>query len=214
MGKTKHVTVAEKVLEALIGEKKERDFAIIEASIKDDFCEYTFEVTSGTGVGDKHGVKGAGYVKDSLKDAMAEFGVHMAVLDDVFKITKNKSDLSVLKSHELAFNYVVNGIKLRNDTVSLTGTKHIDYGSNRIKYSTPFISIDQSSGYKWYNELSESVGTLMEEVAMYREGNYIPVNYDDVEPDKNQMEISFSTSLDKNSDAAESMEDFNKALVD
>lgn len=42
-----------------------KEFVIKEASIKDDFCNYTFEVASGVGIGDTHNVKGKGIIMEA-----------------------------------------------------------------------------------------------------------------------------------------------------
>lgn len=43
-------------------EKPIKPYLIIAAKLRDSFCDYTFEIKKGTGIGDKHAVKGAGIV--------------------------------------------------------------------------------------------------------------------------------------------------------
>ena len=51
-------------------------YAIKEASIKDDFCNYTFEITEGVGQGASHKVVGPGIVKEELIDAFRQHGIY------------------------------------------------------------------------------------------------------------------------------------------
>src|SRR5690606_26074269 len=107
-----------------------RNFDIREASIKEEFCNYSFEVTSGTGSGDVHKVTGTGMVKDSLNDAFAKLNVHLAVIDEVFKAKGIEvEDIDNYHNDETTFNYRVSSFKIKgsgdNESVMLTGQKFL-----------------------------------------------------------------------------------------
>ncbi|HRO18536.1 MAG TPA: hypothetical protein PLU07_10115 [Ferruginibacter sp.] len=177
---------------------KPRGFKITEASIKDDFCNYKYEVTEKIGMGDKHDVKGQGIVKDSLKDAFAKLHVHLAHIDDAFKNSgTDVEDIDRMHGHDLTFLYCVTGFKVKGSdddmAVILSGSKHVSVGG-RIHIETPKVVLDNLSGYKWYNELKDAVTNCQEEVAMYREGNYIPVEESSDTADPAQSKMDFGES--------------------
>lgn len=169
-----------------------RGYKITEAFISDDYCNYKFEVTDKIGFGDEHSVKGKGIIKDSLKDAFAALNVHLACIDDSFiNIDKETASFHQFLNDDSTFRYRVRGIKVRGSgdgmTVILYGTKRISLGG-LINIDTPKIALDNLSGYQWYNELKESVEKILEEVSLYREGNYIDENPVDND-DENQMSL-------------------------
>jgi hypothetical protein len=63
----------------------ERAVEITSAAIKDDFCNYSYEVVQGIGSGDTHSVKGSGIIEDDLRNAFAKLNVHLAIMDNVYK---------------------------------------------------------------------------------------------------------------------------------
>lgn len=177
----------------------ERDFKILEAIIKDDFCHYKFEVTSGVGLGDQHQVKGKGIIKESLQQALANLNVHLAIIDDVFVVAGIDSDIDELKENDQTFKYAVSGFKVKAESVVLVGTKYVSTGG-RISFETPKVSFGDVSPYKWYNELASAVAAIQEEVALYKEGNYIAVEDDPQSEDTDQLKMSFSAADDEMSD--------------
>jgi len=165
-----------------------RSFSIIEASVKDDFCNYTYEVIEGIGIGDKHKVEGSGIVKDGLLNAFSKFNAHMAVIDEVFKHSKIEiEDIGALHVHELSELYRVSGFKMKStkgyETVKLTGTKYVSSAGGWMELKSPEITLDNLSSYKWYNELKTVCDNARLEVALYKEGNYTPVKKDEEEKD-------------------------------
>ncbi|HRO18748.1 MAG TPA: hypothetical protein PLU07_11180 [Ferruginibacter sp.] len=180
---------------------KPRGFKITEASIKDDFCNYKYEVTEKIGMGDKHDVKGQGIVKDSLKDAFAKLHVHLAHIDDAFRNSGVEvEDIDMMHGHDLTFLYCVTGFKVKGSdddmAVIISGSKHVSVGG-RIHIETPKVVLDNLSGYKWYDELKDAVIECQEEVAQYREGNYIPVDDATDEVDPAQTKLNFGDSETK-----------------
>jgi len=179
------------------GEKK-RSYKIIEALLKDGFCNYTYQIISGIGINDSHGVKSkSGTIKDDMYDAFARLKVHLAVIDDVFKNSKVEfEDIDTMHSDEITLLYEVTGIKIKgseeSESVILIGNKYVSAGG-RITLESPKISLDELSSYKWYNELKTEVDAVREEVALYKEGKYIPVEEDEPEQDPKQMKITYDT---------------------
>lgn len=189
-------TELEKILNVLA--KPKRSFKIMEAAIKDDFCNYHYENIEGIGIGDKHKVirKKAGYIKDDMKKAFAKLNAHIAFIDDIFSHAGNDvEDIDMMHAHEFTFLYTVTAFRIsgdeENESVILVGDKFVNIGG-RITLETPKIPIDNSSSYKWYNELKTAIDVCREEVALYAEGKYHPIEVPEDIEDPNQMKMSFS----------------------
>ena len=174
-------------LEAIL-EAPARDFKIVEASIKDEYCDYAYEQTSGIGVGRKHKVTGEYIVMLDMVNAFNKFNVHLATLDDAFKISGIEvDDIDKFHGHEITLGYRVTGFKIKGipdcETISFIGTKYSDTARGYFNITTPFIPIDSLSSYKWYNELKDASDTARLEVALYHEGKYRVNEEDDEEDD-------------------------------
>lgn len=175
------------------GSRTDENTQIIQAVIKDDFCNYDFEVVEGLGLGDKHSVKGKGIIRDSLRTAFGQLGVHLACVDDVFKHANvDIKDITKMRGHELAVLYNITGFKFKggeeDPSVVLMGTKYVTQAGGRIELETPRIAVDKLSSYPWWKDLSKCIEEAKEEVQRYRAGHYDPVEPKEVK-DKNQMTI-------------------------
>ena len=83
-------TIVVKVVEAFTNRMKEaaealkkgseRNYAITSASIKDDLCNYTFEISAGVGSGDVHNVKGQGLIEEDMREAFGQWTAHFTKL--------------------------------------------------------------------------------------------------------------------------------------
>lgn len=171
----------------------ERGFSIVDASLKDDFCTYKYEVTTEPGRGDRHTVNGSGIVKDELKEAFKKLNVHLAHIDDAFKHRKKvPTSIMELMEDEQAGLYEVTGFTLKggstNGAVILAGSKYVSVGG-RISINTPKVMLDNLSGYPFYEELKEAIEECREQVALYKEGNYIATSDDDELPGQGKMEF-------------------------
>jgi hypothetical protein len=171
-----------------------KDYIIKEASIKDDFCNYQYEIIEGTGAGDKHNVKGSGIVLKDMLQAFGKLHVHIACIDDVFTNAKVEiDDIDKFHAHEITGLYNVTGIKVRgskhNERVILIGSKFVNSSSGRIALVTPAIPMDDLSSYKWYNELKTAVDKIREEVRLYKEGKYEAVE-DEAYENPRQLKIT------------------------
>ncbi len=91
-----------------------KEFEITSAQIKDDFCNYSFEVLKGNGLGDTNNVKGKGIVDVDMHKAFNRFNVHLAFIDDIF--THNNVELVDIDQHhgdDLTNLYSVSGFKIK-----------------------------------------------------------------------------------------------------
>jgi len=178
-----------------------RSFSIIEATIKDEFCNYKYEVIKGIGIGDQHNVTGSGIVKDSLLTAFANFNVHLACINEVFKHSKIEvEDIDMMHGDELTSLYRVHGVKVKAskgyDTIRLSGMKYVSSAGGWMEIKSPEITLDSLSSYKWWNELKTATDNAREEVSLYKEGNYTPVEKEEEEPDERQGDLFKQTETD------------------
>lgn len=153
----------------------QKQFEITAASIKDDFCNYTYEIIQGVGSGDTHQVRGKGIVDPDMLNAFAKLNVHLAVLDDAFLLSGIEiSNIDEFHTHDLATNYTVTGFKVKGDSedksVILSGTKYITSASGRIAIETPKIFLGSASVYKWSQELGRAIENARVEVELYKAG--------------------------------------------
>jgi len=138
----------------LLGEMSTQDHGagVIEirgATIKDDLCNYDYEIVKGRSRGFTHGVKGKGIVDDDMKNAFAKLNVHLAVVDDIFKHSGVEiTDIDAMHNDELATLYEVSGFKIKggdeNEAIILIGNKYISGGS-RMALESPKITLDELS---------------------------------------------------------------------
>jgi hypothetical protein len=171
-----------------------RSFSIIEASLKDEICNYKYEVIEGIGLGDQHNVNGSGIVKDTLLQAFANFNVHLACIDEVFKHSKMEvGDIDTMHNDELTGLYRVSWFKVKTnkgyDTIQLKGMKYVSSAGGWMELKSPEVTLDNLSSYKWWNELKTAADTAREEVSLYKEGNYTPVEIDE-EKDEDKKQAS------------------------
>lgn len=110
---------------------------ITAVSLKDDFCDYSYEITNLVGIGNIHNVKGKGIIDDDLRNAFNRLNVHLGVIDGKFGIVEQVEDL---RNDEDVALYNVTGIKMRgteeDESVILTGTKFCPNISGRIDVTT------------------------------------------------------------------------------
>jgi len=209
---------------------KKRAFQITGATIKDDFCNYGIEKITGIGIGNTENVTGkAGTIKDSLRTAFSKLFVHLAIADAMFSNRGIEVErIEDFEMHEFTLLYEVVSFKVtggsENESVILTGHKYVADLGGRMELKTPKITIDNLGGYKWHKELAEAIAVAREEVALYEEGNYIPVKNEEDTPDPKQQEIGFSDESAKEKQSGQkendqeasdndSFEDFDNAKV-
>jgi hypothetical protein len=173
---------------------KPYDMQIIGASISDGYCNYSYEITIGPGVGNPHNVKGKHVVTDDLKNAFAKFNVHLAIIDDAFKHAGIEFEsIEQIKNDQLVFLYEITGFKVQgseeNESIILMGNKYSNTVKSRIELKTDKILIDGFGGYQWYNELKEVSDEARMEVKLYDEGKYVQDETVEIVKNPNQLTI-------------------------
>lgn len=199
--------------QAPVEQKQQGSIQIMKAVVKDDFCNYEFEVTEGVGQGDTHSVKGKGIVDDDLKKSLGKMNVHLACVDDVFKHANVEFDnIDTVRSHELAGLYQVTGLKFKGGeedlSVILFGNKYVSQAGGRIELETPRIPLDNLSSYPWHKKLLAVALAARKEVELYRAGKCTPVEPKEI---KNENQLTIGDELDIDEEGAEAGEGLKEA---
>ncbi len=151
--------------------KEKKPFIILAAKVKEDLCEYSYEINSGPCEGDQvKGRKGANMVHDDLLKSFQALNVHLAILDDAFEGT----DLTFEQMKIEAVKFNVNGFKVSgsddNEGFIIYGSKWVRYGS--VEIDTPKIS--KSNAYPYWDDLCEVMESARNEVLAYMNGRSAP----------------------------------------
>jgi len=182
-------------------------FKVLNAKNVDDFCIYTLEITEGIGTGNIHpGIKGAGIVRDSYKDAVARIRVHLAYMEGYFPFELKEmpagpdsvpiNSLMQLLHHENVELFRPIGFTLSGP--SDEQAVQIEYNvfkRNAASYfhsKTGKIMLDKLSSYKYAEDLNDCIELWKSEVARYELGHYTPVTKHDDKASKKvkQMKIT------------------------
>jgi hypothetical protein len=183
----------------------ERNYTIKEATLKEDVCNYGYELTEGGNTGDIHNVKPSGIIDDDLRHAFGGLNVHMAALDSAFSLAGVKADsIDELRGHELAFRYNVTSLKVigHDESVTLTGNKFSPACGARIEIKVPKIPLDNLSSYQFAPALKLAVDVVREEVALYKEGKYTEAERDD----KGSRQLTIADAMDDDGSDDEDLE--------
>jgi hypothetical protein len=178
---------------------EEKELEIISASIKDELCNYGYELLTGRNSGDKIPTrKGAHFIHEDLQEAFKNMDVFLAHIDGVFNSwANNQTHISELEEKEDLENYHVSSIKItgqeENKAVIIGGTKHTVHGD--ISFQTPKIKYNGS--YLYIEELEVRLTTLISEVEQYMDGKRAP--------EYEQLDMGFDEPSD---------DDFSEAKVD
>lgn len=170
----------------------DKDFRIIQASVKDEFGIYSYEITSGPNSGDIiQNRKGAGRVYAEVTKALGRLNVHLAHIDDGFLYAgETIEDIDKMHTSDVAQRYHVSGVKLtgtaENRKISLIGSKYVTIGG-RETVVTPASIFDNLCSYKWYNELNSEVDNFFREIELYKGGHSIPVEEPEEKPKKSKF---------------------------
>ena len=186
---TKENPVTTEEITEILEQENIRPYKITEALIKDDFCNYKFEMTQGKGPYDIHKVDGKGIIKDEMREVFRKFRVHLACVYGAF--TLNGVEVEDIDQHhndDITSEFHVSGFKIKGsgdlESIILIGSKYIACIGGRMGIDTPPIPMDNLSSYKWFNELKVLADKAREEVALYKEGNYTVVDNDDEEDEE------------------------------
>lgn len=185
-------------LDDVLGDEIPKLFKITKASITDDFCNYSFEITDGIGIGDTHSVKGKGIIHDDLREAFNQLNVHLGVIDDAFE-NEEFSTTRDLINKETTSLYHVTGLDIKgtegNESIIITGTKYVNSIASRNDIKTSKVSLMDLSAYKNIEELREDVENVRSEVELYKAGKCIVLD-DEPISDPNQISIEFNGPSD------------------
>lgn len=161
----------EDILEEVI-----KPYAITQASIKEDLCNFAYEVLLGPMAGSKvPNHKGSAMVHQDMLNAFQELEVHLAISVDEFKyIVKKYDSLEKLDSHEIRGLFSVSGFKISGDDENkgfiVIGEKYGTFGS--ISVESPKIT--KATNYPFFEQLKESIERVVEEVELYMTGKSAP----------------------------------------
>lgn len=181
------------ITEALNKEtEKPKPLVITAASIKEGLCNYSYEIKTGPGAGDKVARKGSSVVHDDLPDAFLRLKVHLAIVDDAFTNIEEISIDELEADEEITGRFFVTGFKVQgvdeNEGIILIGEKYVRVGS--IGLETPKIS----KSYTFFEELKEAIENAKYEVELYMNGKNAPKF--------EQGSFGFSESADHHDDGA------------
>ncbi len=171
---------------------EEQKIKIMSAREKGHKCNFSFEIIEGEGIGQVHNVKAPGLVKEDLLNAFAALNVHLAAIDDAFH-DMPIADIADMRSEDVTLGYIVSSFVLTGEEedlkIVLKGMKYISSGKGgRMALETPKIPLDETSSYKWASSLREAIETLREEIELYKDGKYDPVDAPLDQPDPAQMD--------------------------
>lgn len=178
---SKENPISSEDLEELMIPKKPLIFT--SGKLKDGLCNYSYMINEGHNEGFEIDVKGKNIVDPDLSQAVGQLNVHLAAIDDAFKYSKKKiTDINAMHTDEIADLFHVTGFEIKgkdeNESIVLIGTKYVSAGG-RIELKTPRIPLDNSSSYKWYQELKEVADLCRNEVEAYHNGKCTPVEKED-----------------------------------
>lgn len=164
----------------------DKNYEIFKADLKDGRCNYKYYVLEGTEKGNTHGVDSEHIIEGALENAFKRFNVHFAAICGAFNFSKIEiDDIDKFHDHDLTALYEVTGFEMGGtvDTpkIKLVGSAYTDVARTRIEIKTKNITLDALAGYKWYNELLQAATDAQLEVALYKEGFYMPTKEDDEE---------------------------------
>lgn len=166
--------ISKDVLVKLLGEPS--PFSIISAVIKEEQCNYGYEIRTGPGAGDKIPTrKGSSIIHEDMQAAFDALAVHLAILDDGFKYTgTDATTLDEKIEHTVTSLFRIQGFKVTgtddNEGFILMGEKFVEHGN--ISLESPKITVNIR--YEYFDELSEAIGRCREEVLAYMNGKQSP----------------------------------------
>ncbi len=156
------------------------------ASLKDDFCNYTYELTQEPTKGDTCKRSGASIIHDDMKAAFKKLNVHLAVIceelpaediQDIEHFENMDFGEEQIKgsTQELVQRFTVSSFMLDGDgekeSITLVGEKRLSTGEY-VKLTTPKKS--WFGDYAFVNELRVAIDDLKIEVEEYMNGKAAP----------------------------------------
>lgn len=156
------------------------------AKIKDDFCNYTYELKTGPTAGDALNRSGASIIHEDLKAAFKKLNPHLAVICE--EVDSNKiNDIADYEALDLMGDYRANSIEKKmlsffvtqfliegsgkNESVTLIGFKRLSTGDD-LQLKTP--KIKWAGVYQFVDELRATIDVCIAEVEEYMNGKTAP----------------------------------------
>lgn len=169
----------------MIANDEEKLYIITSATVKDDFCNYSYEIASGITEGDQLSRKGSLIIHEDLRLAFKALNIHLAVIceevdhkiiKDVERIEDYDDELHKEGSiehrvscfHTSSFSITGTG---ENEGVILTGLKRLSTGE-QVKLTSP--QTPWSGNYPFINELKAAIDIAVYEVEEYMNGKSKP----------------------------------------
>lgn len=156
------------------------------ANIKDSFCNYIYELTSGPTYGDGIRRSGASVIHNDLQLAMDRLKPHLAVICEQVEDSKIK-DIEDLENLDLIGDYKTNSIEKKilmffvtgftlegsgeNESVTLTGFRRLSTGED-LPLKSP--KTKWAGVYQFIDELRATVDFIIHEVEEYMNGKAAP----------------------------------------
>lgn len=148
-----------------------KPYTIVSAVIKEDLCNYGYEIKNGVCSGDKIPTrKGSKVIHNDMRDAFRKLNVHLAFIDDAFKsvVVESIEDAS---EYELVSNYSVTGFKVagneENEGFIISGEKWVTHGSISLN---DMPKITRATNYRFYDDLKDAIEHAIIEVEAYMNG--------------------------------------------
>lgn len=152
----------------------DKEFEIKGASLKDQLCNYSYELLQGKTKGDTINIKGVHVVHDDMIQTFDDLHVFLAHLDGAFRDANNQTPLSELEAEDLVALYSVSGFKItgveENKSIILVGQKEVKEGS--ISFDAPKIKLN--GNYLYIEELTQRTNAAIAEVEAYMGGKLAP----------------------------------------
>ncbi|QES88832.1 hypothetical protein [Rhizosphaericola mali] len=165
-----------RVIDAIAGKSpEEKEIEIKSATLKDEMCDYTYELLTGKSKGDVLSRDGVHIVHEDLSEAFKELLIFVAHIDGVFAhFAQNDTPLKDLEAKAIVDTYNITGFKIsgveENKSVVLYGSKNVQYG--KIPLTLPKIKF--SGSYLYIEELQNRLYKVLNEVELYMEGKHNP----------------------------------------
>ena len=176
-------------------EEIQKPYEITSASIKEQKCNYGYEIKTGLTAGDKIPTrKGEAVIHEDMQKAFDALRIHFAVAAGGFKHQYDElPDFDVLKDSSIIEEYHVTGYKVsgveEDEGYTISGYTYVPLGT--IDFDTPKIT---KGNYKYFDKLKEKMDVARNEVELYMNGKH------DEDEDDNQQELPFpegKTSADE-----------------
>lgn len=146
------------------------------ALIKEQSCNYGYELLTGRTKGDIVNRKGAHLVHEDLENAFKELDIFIAHIDGAFaSFANNQTPIQELEEKEELEKYHVFGFKFsgseENKSVIFSGEKYTPHGT--ISFNTPKIKLENTT-YLYVEELQLRLENCISEVEQYMDGKAAP----------------------------------------